>query len=238
MLGHRPATREVKWAAAVLACGPEAVLSHRSAATAWGIREWESRQVDVTSPAGRGRGRKGIRVHRASLHEIDRTLRLGIPVTSVARTVADLAHELDDEATFRLVREAQFRKLLHLPALELANRRRPSRRLAAVIDDLLPTDTPLEDLFVQAVIRRYDIPEPLCQQKVEGFRVDFHWPAARLVVETDGSQHADPLRMQADHIRDNVLQVAGQLVLRYTKADLTRRHRRVADQIARRAGRA
>jgi hypothetical protein len=231
VLGHRPATREVKWAAAVLVCGPEAALSHRSAAAVWAIREWESRQVDVTSPAGRGRGREGIRVHRASLHEIDRTLRLGIPVTSVARTVADLAHELDDEATFRLVREAQFRKLLHLPALELANRRRPSRRLAAVIDDLLPTDTPLEDLFVEAVIRRYGIPEPLCQQKVEGFRVDFHWPAARLVVETDGSQHADPLRMQADHIRDNVLQVAGQLVLRYTKADLTRRHRRVADQI-------
>jgi uncharacterized protein DUF559 len=107
---------------------------------------------------------------------------------------------------------------LHLPALELANRRRPSRRLTSVIDDLLPTDTPLEGLFVRAVIRRYDIPEPLCQRKVEGFRVDFHWPAARLVVETDGSQHADPLRMQADHIRDNVLQVAGELVLRYTKA--------------------
>ena len=142
VLGHRPATREVKWAAAVLACGPEAVLSHRSAAAAWAIREWEGHRVDVTSPSGRGRD--GIRVHRASLHEIDRTLRLGIPVTSVARTVADMAHELDDEGTFRLVREAQFRKLLHLPALELANRRRPSRRLAAVIDDLLPTDTPLE----------------------------------------------------------------------------------------------
>ena len=84
---------------------------------------------------------------------------------------------------------------------------------------------------MHAVIRRYDIPEPRCQQKVEGFRVDFHWPAARLVVETDGSQHADPLRMHADHIRDNVLQIAGELILRYTKADLTRRHRRVAEQI-------
>ncbi|HYN52467.1 MAG TPA: DUF559 domain-containing protein [Thermoleophilaceae bacterium] len=230
-LGHRPATREVKWAAAVLACGPRAALSHRSAAAAWAIRDGESRRVDVTSPAGRGRGRDGIRVHRAPLEEIDRAVRFGIPVTSVARTVADLAHELDDEATYRLVREAQFRKLLHLPALELANRRRPSRRLAAVIDDLLPTDTPLEDLLVRAVIRRYDLPQPLCQQKIEGFRVDFHWPAARLVVETDGGQHDDPLRRQADRIRDNVLQLAGQLVLRYTKADLTRRHRRVADQI-------
>lgn len=232
VLGHRPATRHVRWAAAVMACGAGAALSHRSAAVAWGIREGESARVDVTSPAGCGRGRDGIRVYRAPLQGVDRAMRQGIPVTSVARTVADLAHDLDDEATFRLVREAQFRKLLHLPALELANRRRPSRRLAAAIDGLLPTESPLEELFLKAVVRRYDLPLPLCQQKVEGFRVDFHWPAARLIVETDGGQHADLLRMQADHIRDNVLQLAGELVLRYTKADLTRRHRRVAKQIA------
>jgi hypothetical protein len=72
VLGHRPATREVKWQAAVLACGPEAVLSHPSAAAAWAIREGESWNVDVTSPAGRGRGRHGIQVHRAPLEEIDR----------------------------------------------------------------------------------------------------------------------------------------------------------------------
>ncbi len=147
VLGHRPATAEVRWAAAVMACGPDAVLSHRSAARAWGIRDGESRTVDVTSPAGSGRGRDGIHVHRAPLDAMDRALRYGIPVTSVARTVADLAHELDDEDTLRLVREAQFRRLLHLSALELANRRRPSRRLSAVIDDLMPTDTALEDLF-------------------------------------------------------------------------------------------
>jgi very-short-patch-repair endonuclease len=231
VLGHRPAIREVRWAAAVMACGPEAVLSHRSAAAAWGIRDWESRSVDVTSPSGSGRERRAIRVHRAPLGEVDQSVRFGIPVTSVARTVADLAHELDDEATYRMVREAQFRKLLHLPALELTHRRRPSRRLAAIIDDLLPTETPLEDLFVRAVVRRYNIPPPDCQEKVEGFRVDFHWPAARLIVETDGGQHADPLRMQADRIRDNVLYLAGQLGLRYTKPDVTRRHGRVADQI-------
>jgi very-short-patch-repair endonuclease len=240
VLGHRPATREVRWAAAVMACGREAVLSHRSAAAAWAIRDWESMTVDVTSPAGSGRGRRAIRVHRAPVGEVDRSVRFGIPITSVARTVADMAHELDAEATHRMVREAQFLKLLHLPALEIANRRRPSRRLAATIDDLLPTETPLEDLFVRSVVRRHNIPQPDCQQKVEGFRVDFHWPAARLIVETDGGQHADPLRMQADRIRDNVLHLAGQLVLRYTKADVTRRHRAVADQlleaIAARAG--
>jgi Protein of unknown function (DUF559) len=152
VLGHRPATAEVRWAAAVMACGPEAVLSHRSAAAAWGIRDGESRQ--------------------------------------------------------------------------------PSRRLSAVIDDLLPTESPLEDLFGAPWCGSTSSPNPLCQQTIEGFRVDFHWPAARLVVETDRSQHADPLRKQADSLRDNVLGLDGQLVLRYTKADLKRRHRRVAGQIS------
>jgi hypothetical protein len=118
-------------------------------------------------------------------------VRFGIPVTPVARTLGDLAQELDDEATYRMVREAQFRKLLHLPALELTHRRRPSRRPCGDNRRPPPTETPLEDLF----------------------------SCARLFAAT------------ADRIRDNVLHLAGQLVLRYTTPDVTRRHRRVADQV-------
>ena len=86
--------------------------------------------------------------------------------------------------------------------------------------------------FRSKVIRRYSLPEPLYQARLEGFRVDFYWPDARLVVEVDGKGHDEPAMQEADAIRDNLLQIADYMVLRYRHADVHRRHRRTAAQIA------
>ena len=91
--------------------------------------------------------------------------------------------------------------------------------------------SPHEDAFKSKVLSRHRLPEPLYQPKVAGFRVDFYWPAARLVVEVDGANHTNPAMMQADRARDNILHLAGEFVLRYTRADINRRHTRVAGQI-------
>ena len=230
-LGVLPFERRAEWLAAVLACGEETVLSHRPGGMLWGIYDRETLRVEVTNPTGRGRSRKGIRVHESPVDDADRAVRDGIPVTSVARTIADLAFELDGDETVRLVREAQYRKLFHLASVELANRRRPSRSLSAVLEDLQPAESWLEDRFLADVVVRHRLPAPLCQVLVEGFRVDFLWPDERLIVEVDGRQHADPLRRQADSTRDNILLLAGYRVLRYTTADVRRRHASTARQI-------
>lgn len=231
--GHRPLDRATQWLAAVLACGDDTLLACRSAAALWGIRTGELRDVEVVNPTGRGRTRDGIRVHQQPIHPEDRATHRGIPVTSVARTIADLAHDLIGDELTRMAREAQYLKLFHLASVELANRRRPSRALNRLLDDLAPAESWLEDRFLTTVVARHGLPPPECQAVVEGFRVDFLWAQERLVVEVDGSQHADPLRMRADRARDNVLHLAGFLVLRYTSPDITRFHARAAGQIKR-----
>ena len=218
--------------AAVLRCGPEAALSHRPAAATLEIRRGDAWPVDVTSPSGRGRGVRGIRVHRSPLAPDDVIVIDGIRVTSVARTIVDLAHELADPDLRRMVREAQFLRVLDLDALQRANARRPSRRLGALLADLVPTESPLEDLFRARVLKPFHIPEAVCQARLGGARADFRWPRARLVVEVDGGHHANPLTHQADLRRDNALALTGELVLRYAKPDLTRHARRTAHQIA------
>lgn len=231
-VGHLAPNRLARWHAAVLACGQGAALSHRSAATLWEIREAEQPRVDVTVPRAGTRRRGGILIHTSSLPNAETRVHRGIPVTSPARTALDVAHDLDDpDDVHRMLREMQYRNRFDRVELELANRRRASRLITASLDDLAATDSPHEDAFKSKVLRRYQLPEPLYQPKVEGFRVDFHWPEARLAVEIDGRNHTNPAMMQADHIRDNLLHLADQLVLRYTRADINRRHRRVADQI-------
>ena len=89
-------TREGRWLAAVLACGPGAVLSHRSAAALSQLRPIGSANVDVTAPKRRGRSRPGINAHTGSLHPDDVTIIRAIPCTTIARTAVDLAEVVDD----------------------------------------------------------------------------------------------------------------------------------------------
>jgi predicted transcriptional regulator of viral defense system len=107
-VGHTALSRQGRWAAAVLACGPSAVLSHRSAAVLWGMAERDAILPHVTV---RHRRRvEGVLTHRGALSAADTAVRLGIPVTSPSRTLVDEARRLRADAEVeRLVREAQFR---------------------------------------------------------------------------------------------------------------------------------
>jgi very-short-patch-repair endonuclease len=191
-VGHVALSREGRWMAAVLACGEGAVLSHRSAAVCWCCADREDLVPHVTAPH---RVRPaGVVAHRGRLAPADVTVRNGIPVTSAARTLVDLAQLLSEEDLERVVREAQFRGLFHEHAIRDALQRRPSTLLRQLLNDRNPSQSKLEDRFLR-LCRRHGIPRPQAQVRDGRRRPDFVWPEARLIVEVDswqahGTQHA------------------------------------------------
>jgi len=214
--------------AAVLACGPGALASHRDAGAVWGVRAACSGAVNVI---GKGRSRRGIRVHRArQLHEEDRAVHDGIPVTSLARTLLDLAEVVSRRELERAVEHAERLRLFDLSAIERLLARSHGRRgqsvLQAVIDDWLPgaetTRSGLERRFL-ALCRDAGLPLPVVNAVVEGYEVDAFWPNKKLVVELDSrTYHHTPTAFEQDRIRDAALQLAGHRVLRITDRRLTR----------------
>jgi very-short-patch-repair endonuclease len=230
-VGHAAPRREARWLAAVLTCGEGAVLSHRSAAVLWGIASVEGGRADVSVGRERRVRREGVAVHHTLVVPADRTVRLAIPVTSPARTLVDVAREEDERTVTRALREAQHLRILDIAATRAALERRPSRVLAALLDDLVETETVLEDDLLR-LCDRHGIPRPLTQQPLLGRRVDFLWPRERVVVETDGwGAHGTRRAFQADRAATNALLLAGYVVLRFTHADVVRRPREVARQI-------
>ena len=228
-VGHAALSREGRWMAAVLACGAGAVLSHHSAAVCWAISSPREPVCHVTAP--RRLRPVGVVAHRGRLTRADRTLRLGIPITSPARTLADLSQLLGEEQLERVAREAQFRGLFHEASLRDALTRRPSRLLRELLDDLNPTQSELEDAFLR-LCRRHGIRRPHAQVHAGRRRPDFVWPAARLVVELDSwSAHSTPHAFQADRTLSNAVQLAGWTILRFTYRDVTRRPELVAAQV-------
>jgi very-short-patch-repair endonuclease len=228
-VGHLAPSARGRWMSAVLACGTGAVLSHRSAAVLRRLRPGEGPRVDVTVPTKGGRRRPRIAIHRAPLPVDEVTEWEGIPVVTVARLIADLAHDLCDDQLTRLVREAQYMRLFDIEATRRAAARRPSRALNAILDDFdVVSTTWLEDEFLR-IIDRHGLPRPTGQRRVSGFRIDFTWEGARLVVETDGAAAHQTLdAFQRDRTQGNRLQLDGWLVLRFTAADLRRRPSQVA----------
>jgi len=212
--------------AATLAC--DGVLSHHSAGALHEMPISDNGLTRLITPSDRRRPR--IDAHRARLHPRDRTVRQGIPVTTIARTLVDLAHVLDDESLHRLVREAQVSDRFDDDRIRDALTRRPSRRLAAYLDDPTITQSALEDRFLR-LCRRYRIPTPVTQHGRKP-RVDFAWPDRRLIVEVDGWQaHRTRVAFQDDRTNTNRLQLAGNVVLRYTWDDVRIRHAEVAAQV-------
>jgi very-short-patch-repair endonuclease len=225
-VGHLGLGQEAHWLAAVLACGDGAVLSHRSAATLWGIRLGELFRPEVTHAEIRRLA--GVTGHRSELADADRATHRGIPVTSPARTLVDLAHVLDHDELTRALREAMFRRLYDPKAIEDALTRRPSKALKDLLTEAAVTQSMMEDRFL-TICSRHRLPRPSTQHRIGAKRYDFAWPRHRVVVETDSwLAHANQVAFQADRAASNALQLAGWLVLRFTWADLTRRSRNVA----------
>jgi very-short-patch-repair endonuclease len=209
--------------AAVLACGPGALLSHWSAAARWELLRPTGGPVCVVSPRRSVQAKIQVQVV-GKLDPSDCATRDRIPITSVARTLLDLAAVADRRLLRRAVNEADRRGRLNRAGInELLdrNRRRAGTKalkalIAAVDPAIRRTRSDLEVEFL-SVCRRYAIEQPVVNGEVEGVEVDMHWPALRLVVELDSYEyHRTPAEFEADRRRDAYLKKNGWNVLRVT----------------------
>ena len=224
-----------RWMAAILACGEGALLSHRSAAALWGLARGDGASVDVTSATGRRR--LSIVVHECGIDDRDRTEVGAIPVTTVARTLFDLA-EVDEQRFMVAAEEADRLRLLHLSELEAVCARCPGRRalpfVRRLIDDArAPEETrsPLESR-VLALCREHGLPTPATNVEVLGHEVDAFWSKERLIVEADSvAFHSHRAAFERDRARDAARQVEGYRVIRLTHRRIEREPHTVADEI-------
>jgi very-short-patch-repair endonuclease len=214
--------------AAVLASGGGAVLSHWSAAALWMIRPNSRSAIDVTTPH-RSRTWGGLRRHVSHVPRDERTVEEGIPVTSVPRTIFDLAANEPADVVENLLREMEFRELWDRLSLgDLVERypgKRGVRKVRLALDRLKnePSGrrrTPLEERFAP-FLRRHRLPLPRFNDWLlvgdRNFQVDCHWPGTSQIVELDGWEgHSTRSAFREDRARDRLLQVAGYSVTRIT----------------------
>lgn len=212
--------------AAVLAGGPGAVLSHRDAAALWELLLPPRRAlIDVTTPQRSRKRIDGVDLHRTrqlSLSSVTR--RRGIPVTTVARTLLDLADVAPLHHLRRAVDEARRTGWLNRRELDqVVQTEAPGRRGAKDLQRLLDSDrrtaltrSDLEERFL-SLVEQLGLPSPLVNHVVLGRERDFVWPAQRLVVEVDSFEyHRTRDRFEDDRARDRTLTVAGWRVARIT----------------------
>jgi very-short-patch-repair endonuclease len=227
LVGRPDLTRRGVWMAAVLAAGPGALLSHRSAAALWAIRTHPNQaEIEVTVPPT-GRRPPGLRVHRrGSIGGADRVVHQGIPVTAPVRTLIDLGTCLTAPELETAVNEADKLDLVDPETLRTALDSRPRRPGAAGLRRVLDrrtfvlTDSELERRFLP-LVRRARLLRPLTGVRVNGFKVDFYWPELGLVVETDGLRyHRTPAQQAMDRERDQAHTAAGLTPLRFTYAQV------------------
>jgi very-short-patch-repair endonuclease len=214
---------EQRWMGAVLACGDDAALSHRSAAALWGIGQERWGVIDVSVRLRSPRRAAGVKVRRRlPLADADLTRHRGIPVTIPARTILDMATEVGLGMLERTVNEADKRDLVDPEALRGALDGYPGEPGVRVLRGLLDrltfrlSDTDLEVLF-RPIAAAAGLPVPLTKQWVNGFEVDFYWPDLGLVVETDGLRyHRTASAQNRDLLRDQTHVAAGLTRLRFS----------------------
>jgi hypothetical protein len=212
-VGHPEISSRARAAAAVLACGPDAVLSHDSAAALWGLRRWPPRP-EVTSPGERRRPE--IRTHRShTLTRADIRRRDEIPVTSPARTITDIALRLTDQQLVRVVNEARLAGHLRATALQRLQTSCPrARRLIA--PDQAPTRSEFEDLFV-AFTAHHGLPRPHVNVKLHGRELDALFAPERVIVELDSwRHHQDRNAFERDRDKDADATAEGYVTVRIT----------------------
>ena len=236
-VGYRPLTREGQWMAAVLAYGRRGVLSHTSALALWDLRPSNARLIDVTVGTRNGlAGRTGVRLHRCgTLTPEETTTHRSIRITSVARTLLDVAAALQPHALARAVERAEILELFDLRAidrtLELHPRHTGARKLAAAVARFREDDITRSDLeaMVLGLCEANGLPRPLVNHIVHDEEVDFLWPARRLIAEADGRRtHLTRAAFERDRAKDAKLTIAGYRVVRFTYRQILHDRRSVA----------
>ena len=236
--------------AAVLASGPDALLSHQTAAALWGLRGYSGGAVHVTVPR-KSTSSKRIRRHLSHVPPDERAVEEGIPVTSVHRTIFDLAASVSVDDVIGMVKEAEYRNRYdRLSLWDLLDRypgRRGSRNLRFALQRITEEPTgrkrsKLEERFAP-FLRRHQLPLPRFNDWIaldpKPYRVDCHWPGTDLVVELDGWEgHSSRSAFQDDRARDRALKVAGYSVVHLTWAQLDSEPTQIAADLRKLLGRA
>lgn len=242
-VGHRRLTQDGRWLAAVLAAGTGAALSHRDAAALHGLGRWATGRCEITSPRQLA-PIAGVRLYaRRRLAPADRTRVGQIPVTTVERTLVDLAEVVTHDRLLDALSEAERRRTADLGLLRAAiarARNRPgpahARMVAALAEHarhgVALTRSDLE-IALRALVRKHGLPRALMNGRVGGEEVDALWPAERVAVECDSWRwHGGRGSFAADRAKSNRLALAGWLLLRFTDTDIADRPADVAAQIA------
>jgi very-short-patch-repair endonuclease len=218
--------------AAVLASGPKALVSHRTAAALWGLRGYSGGAIHVTLPR-KSTSTKRIRKHASPVPEDERTVEEGIPATSVHRTIFDLAAIEDADTMVAMIKEAEYlNRYDRLSLWDLLDRypaKRGSRNLRFALRRI--TEEPsgrkrskIEERF-GPFLRRHHLSLPRFNDWIvldsRRFQADCHWPDLRLIVELDGWEaHSSRSAFQDDRSRDRRLHAAGFSVIHLTWSQL------------------
>lgn len=225
-VGRPDVSERGRWKAATLACGPGAALDGESGAALWDVRSNEGKEIEVSVPGDGGRGLSGIKARRVRglaehTSEID-----GIPVLSLPLLFVQLAGRLSRGALEAAINEADKKDLMHVETLrrEIASLGgRPGvAPLRRVIDraTFRYSDSELERAF-RPIIRKAGLSEPEMGQRVNGYKVDFWWPALNFVIETDGGRfHRTPFQQANDRRRDQAHTLADTRFLRFTHGQI------------------
>jgi very-short-patch-repair endonuclease len=222
--------------AALLACGPGAVLSHRTAAFLWRLIDERPGAVDVTIPSGNRRHPK-LTVHRTKV--LDRKairIRDGLPVTDPERTLLDLAAVTSQRELGVAFDRARGKRLLRERRLQAMVERAPRRRGATALRTLLDVQgfsRSEAERRLRELVGRARLPPPQCNVRVAAYEVDFLWETERLIVEVDGyAYHGDREAFERDRRRDADLTAAGYRVVRITWRQLVEEPEAVAVRLA------
>src|SRR4051794_11942212 len=238
-VGHRRVSRNGWWMAATLAGGDGAVLSHRSAAGLWRMRN-TARRAEVTVARHRGT-RPGVQYHEAVLKSDEIAVVDGIPVTTPARTLLDLATVLTEQHLKAAFQEAEARRLTSPTSLDALLERYPGRRGTAALRRILehhreigrPIPTSLLERRFLALLDTHGLPRPSITRRSRKGEIDATWPDHRLIVECDGfATHGTRHAFEADRAKDRHLVVAGWRVIRLTWRQLTDDADTIARQLA------
>jgi very-short-patch-repair endonuclease len=206
-VGHTALTDLGKLRAALIAAGPTAVLSHRTAAALWKLIPSVPPLVEVTVTRKGPRSRNNLRIHETRRPPDVRTLH-SLPLTAPLRTLVDLAPIEPQHALERLCADALVRKLVTQEDVDAAG----------IIDrDLIaPTRSRFEREF-RAALRKAGLPMPVTGYRIPPYTADFAWPTERVVVETDGWDfHGNRFAFEDDRERDAFLAARGWIVVRVT----------------------
>ena len=216
-VGHRAPSVEARYLAAVWACGEGAVLSGRAAGHLWGLTKGAAPPPEVTAPTERRV--KGVTTHRA--RSIQGTTHRAIPVTTVPRTLVDLAAHLPLDALARACHEAGVRYGTTPQQVDAVMGRRGAKKLRAVMSgDVHVTLSVLERAFLKR-LREAGLPLPKTNKRAHGRRVDCRWPTHRLTVELDSYRyHHSRHAWEQDRRREREARARGDEFRRYTYGDV------------------